>query len=539
MKEKEFSYIDICDSIFRINPVSLYEVEEAIDKLKNKISKCHYGMTNKFVKGIKEEIAPVLMNTINKSIVDSEFPTTLKTAKVIALHKGGSKDDMNNYRPLSIVSPLSKVIETTVCKQINRFLKINKILYKHQYGFRKNMNTQAAIRTCVDMIERNKENKNITAVIAVDLRKAFDSVNIEILLLKLRKIGFSNNAVKWMRSYLLNRRQYVQITKNQQNFKSDEILIKGGVQQGANLGPLLFLLYNNDLRKYIDKKLINSIITSFLLLILFADDILFIISNKNLQKLEEEAFLILNLVNQWCELNEVEINYTKSLFMLVNCNLNTVHNFNILITDREIEEVKTLKYLGVLLDINLNFKSHVENFIKKLNSAIFIMRYMAAFCGNELLLTIYHALFLSHINYCLNTWSNCSDKMIQRVFLLQKKAVRIIFKLKSRATCREVFQENELLTIPAIIILSRVLDFNLKRLELSKVATNYHQYNTRNKETTKAREESAYYQKAAILFDKLPRALKNEANQLTKFKNELKKYLAIKCPYSISEFIEM
>lgn len=531
-----FNYLKKCESTFYLNPVRLSSVERSIDKLKNKVSEASDGLSNKFVKLCKNELAPVLLYFINFLFMSSIFPNCLKNVRVVPLFKKGDKLLLGNYRPLSIISPISKVIENIVAFQIHKYLRINRLLYPYQFGFREKMSTELAILKCQEFLSENKA--NVSAVIAVDLSRAFDAVRHDILRHKLKMLGFSKEALQWIDSYLKHRTQYVEISKGRVISKSQLKEVLFGVPQGSILGPLLFILFINDLVRYLKIKLPRNYIFSLFKIVLYADDVLLIISNKLFEKLEVDAYILLNLLNQWCILNCIDINKMKTQFLLMNLKPNLKFEFNILLDDVFVERVMVLRYLGMELDEKANFQMHVSKVCKKLNSALFIIKHLSKFSDRELLLLVYHTLFISHINYCLACWSDCNLNLIEKVFRIQKRAIRVIFKIEPRESCKETFMINNLLTVPALIILSKVKHFNSARKKLPQLKDR-HSHDTRGKEYYIINQENVGLKLGYEYFKKLPEDIRKTADMSRLFKIGVKNYLIKKCPYKTSQFLEM
>jgi hypothetical protein len=238
--------------------------------------------------------APSIMQIVNASLETGIYPNSLKTAKVIPIFKSGDDKAVNNYRPISLLPTVGKITEKVVAKRLVAFLECSMILNKNQFGFRRGHSPSIAILKTIDDLIRNLDARNFGVGVFLDLQKAFDTVNHDILLDKLYFYGIRGVAHKWFRSYLDQRRQFVVNESTTSHCK----VVQCGIPQGSILGPILFLLYINDMTKC-------SNVFKF---ILFADDTNIFHFDSNPVSLVNAVNSELCLVDQWLRANKLSLN---------------------------------------------------------------------------------------------------------------------------------------------------------------------------------------------------------------------------------------
>ena len=291
-------------------PTTRYEIIDIVSTLKNKKSAGHDEINNFILKGVISSIADPLEYIFNESLLTGQVPEQMKIAKVIPLFKKGDHLDTSNYRPISLLSTLSKILERIIYKRTMNFLKTHNVLTNSQFGFRKNHSTIHALLNFVDKVAHAIDDYSHMIGIFLDFSKAFDTINHKILLYKLSHYGIRGKALEWFRNYLSNRKQYVSL--NQNNSSMEEI--ENGVPQGSLLGPLLFIVYINDFSR-------SSDILSF---ILFADDSNVFFSHKNPDCLIQTVNSELKKVTQWIRANKLSLNIQKTKYMLFSNTLETL-----------------------------------------------------------------------------------------------------------------------------------------------------------------------------------------------------------------------
>ena len=268
---------------------------------------CGYdNISTKLLKQLHEPLLGPLCIIINQSLSTGIFPDKLKIARVFPVYKKGELTMPDNYRSISLLTSISKLFEKVVFNQLYEYFKKYKLFFSSQYGFREGHSTEYASLELIDRIMKDLENKNMSIAIFLDLSKAFDTLDHNILLYKLKYYGVVNTELKWFSSYLKNRSQYVEFN----NTKSNTLNISTCVPQGSILGPLLFLIYVNDI----------NLTTSYFKFIMYADDTTLIstLHNNNKRCQTDQPIINANLdmVTEWLLLNRLSLNVSKTKLML-------------------------------------------------------------------------------------------------------------------------------------------------------------------------------------------------------------------------------
>ena len=397
---------------FIIAHVSEEEIIDLITSLPIKATG-HASIPLKWIKIVADLIAIPLCRIVNLSFSKGVFPELLKTAKVIPSFKAGSADDVNNYRPISLLSIFDKILEKIMHKQLYAFLEEKEVLFKNQFGFRKKCSTGHSLIEITEKIRESIDKGKFGCGIFIDLKKAFDTVNHKILLTKLEHYGIRGNMLKWFESYLTNRKQYVFYNGVSSDVKS----VTCGVPQGSVLGPLLFLLYINDLPN-ISKKL------SFFL---FADDTNIYYQSSDLKELEKTVNEELKKLSLWLNINRLALNVAKTNFVIFRSTQKIAnHNVTLIMNKKALQQKDHVKYLGVLLDEHLNWKYQINQVSLKISRGIGILAKLKPVLKDKLLRSIYFSLVYSYLTYGVHVWGSADDSVKNRISVLQNKAIRIL-----------------------------------------------------------------------------------------------------------------
>ena len=311
-------------------------------------------------------------------------------------------------------------------------------MYKRQFGFRKGHSTYMALVEFTNKISEVFEKGEFLLGIFLDLSKAFDCIDHYILLQKLEHYGIRGNALQWFKSYLGNRTQYTSID----NYKSDELTLQVGVPQGSVLGPLLFLIFVNDLQ-YASSRLYS---------IIFADDTNLFISGKNADLMNREINCEMNKIYNWFIANKLVLNLDKTCYMLFKPKNKEIYDdaIKICIGNHEIKKVNSTKFLGVQIDTNLTWKEHVDDICTKISRTIGVLNRLKETVPRKILLTLYNTMILPYISYCNIIWGNCSSYLLNRIFVLQKRAIRIINNVPPQFNTDSFFQKFKILSVSDI-----------------------------------------------------------------------------------------
>ena len=396
-----------------LSPIVEADIINIVNNFKSKTSNDCDNIDMALVKNIIKFIATPLTHICNLSFSSGIFPDLMKMAKIIPLYKAGGKSQFTNYRPVSLLPQFSKILERLFNNRLNNFIEKNNVISESQYGFRANRSTSSALMDLIEQITDNLDNKQITIGIFIDLKKAFDTVNHQLLIKKLRYYGVRGKANTWLQSYLDNRKQFVYFNDH----CSEANTVKCGVPQGSILGPLLFIIYINDI--------VN--VSDLLKFVLFADDTNLFASGNNIKSLCSMISGELEKLNTWFCVNKLSLNLTKTSFMVFTNK--SISNVSLFMCNTEIERVAVTKFLGVIIDDKLTWKEHIKQLSSKLAKCGSVIFKASSLLDSESLRTLYNSMFLPYISYCAEIWGNTYKSNLQCIIRAQKRIVRIIGKV--------------------------------------------------------------------------------------------------------------
>ena len=500
---------------FAFRSVSPALVRGIVNGMKNSNAKDTYHLSTKFIKRNVSLFVEPLTKLLNLVLETSVFPDSLKTARVMPIHKKGDINDYRNYRPISILPAFSKIFERALYDQIVEHVEAGNLLYKNQFGFRRGRNTSDAVTTFVNLCMEGFEMGEYCVTLFLDLTRAFDCVSHRILLHKLMAIyNFCGNSIKLIESYLTDRTQYVTCGRR----ASGSLPIRRGVPQGSILGPLLFLLFFNDFPNFIEDGIDC---------LLYADDATIIVSGLNRDVVEDRCSIVMEKIREWCLANELCLNESKSVKMLFT--LRTSNFIN----------PEATKFLGVYISApNLRFDEHARHIGAVISRNVFLLRKLKGTMSLDVAKTAYHALVQSHINYAILAWGNSPAS--KYVFKLQRRAVRVLGGLEYREDCRDTFISLAIMTLPSVYILELILYAHANRRDFLACA-DVHSHDTRNKHNIYLQRcrlsltQRAPASMSQTIFNKLPTNLR--VLPVNELKAVIKTHLLRNAFYSIEEFL--
>ena len=316
--------------------------------------------------------------------------------------------------------------------QLNKFLGKHNIIHSHQFGFRKGHSTEHAILQITDQLKSSIDNKQITCGLFIDFSKAFDTVDHTILLNKLKKYGITGTSLLWFRNYLLNRSQYVKIG----SCESKRQTMICGVPQGSTLGPLLFLLYINDIPNCSTK-------LSFRL---FADDTNIFLSCNNYDLLKQTINEELQKVIHYCNINKLSINFSKSNYMIISSSHKNVKDLDI----SNISRKSYVKYLGIYIDEHLTWYRQISHVNQKISKNIGILYKLRHYVNLKTLFSLYYALIYPYLIYGIMSWDNTYKGSLQKIVRKQNQCIRCIFFLSKNENLEPYFKISDILRLESV-----------------------------------------------------------------------------------------
>ena len=512
-----------CINSFSFMGTTPQEVFNTIKKFKNKKSSIN-NIPIVVFKKISHVISPMLSELFNESIVAGVFPDKLKTGRVVPLFKEGDVTNILNYRPISTLTIYSKIFEKLVHKRMVSFISKYNIIKPNQFGFQSNKSTSDAILDFLENIYDSFNNNKHYLSIYLDFSKAFDTIFHDTLLKKIEHMGFRGPIHQWITSYLTNRKQFVTIG----DASSDLLGTKMGVPQGSTLGPLLFILYINDMS--------NSL--SGLKVVHFADDSTLHLSMDKNENIGPRINDELAIINTWLVSNKLYLNIDKTKYMIFSIK-DKPPDITLVIGNSLIERTTVQKFLGVFIDDRLTFAEHANKICAKMSRNIGVMRRLKLFIPRDILKQLFYSFIYSRFTYGIVCYGAAYQNQIQRVKRVINRSLKLVFNtnvLSSELLKREnVLDFDMAYKYFCTIKMYKILCLNNHEslaIKIFSFQTN-HTYETRavyNQDLTLPRFritkcKCSFIYQGIQFWNSIPPDMRNIPVDLNAFKRRLKPYL--------------
>jgi exonuclease III len=513
------------NEMFKFKPIELIKLKKVLDSL-NKNKSTPDCITAEVLLNTEKVSLDKLLIIVNTAIETHEFPDSWKTSTIVPIPKIKNPKEPQDCRPVNLLPLYEKILEIILYEQLVEYIEQKNIICENQSGFRKKFSCETALQLVLSKWRSEANKGNITIAVMLDFKRAFETIDREILVQKLKKYGLENGSVRLMESYLNNRKQKTKLNGH----ISSEILNTLGVPQGSVLGPLLFILYINDICLQLEEVFVN----------LFADDTLISASAKSYEEACVKINRSLLILNIWLRVNKVKLNVSKSKCMLITQSSVTKNKIlenedieYVNIDGENLEFVDEIKYLGVILDSHLKFNQHILLINKKVGKKINYLARVGKYLSPWTKLLIYKSIIAHHFEYCCTILWETNEENIKKLQLLQNKAMRVILRCHKYTSIKDMLHACCLLSIKqklalqVLLLVHKIVNNKCPQYLCNDIKFNkdIHHYNTRGSEDiTLGKQKSKFYQKSMMvsgfkLFNTLPRQTKCITNEI-KFKRE-------------------
>lgn len=512
--------IDPSENRFRFEQIELRDFEQLVKEIKQK--KDFEFVSPKMITDCFEILGKTLCKIINLSLETGKFPESWKQSMVTPIAKIKNAIKCEDFRPVNALPVCEKLLEKVVSKQLEEYFEKNNLLIEQQSGFRQKHSCETALNMVIASWKEEMAARRRIVCVFLDFKRAFETIDREILLVKLESYGVKDRELRWFREFLSNRTQRTKVGKS----VSDALRIDLGVPQGSVLGTLLFSIYIND----INKVLVNCKVA------VFADDTLLYIARDDVGDAETLIQQDLQRLSEWLNANKLKLNVGKTKSILINGDRN--RRLGLQIEGEAIEQVEEFKYLGILLDSKLKFTAHINYISKKIAKKVGFLRRIRRSVSTYTVITIYNTIVKPHFEYCSTVLFMGNEQMFQQLQRQQNKAMRTILKCNRYTPIRTMLQALKWLSVKQRVIMNVLLFiFKIKNNAVPQYLLCYinyirdiQPYTLRNAGDFRlpnflsASTQNSLIFKGFRLYNELPRTLKNERN-VNSFKKKIVTYV--------------
>lgn len=513
-------------SVFKdFQPTSISELRKLISNIKNSSGQ-EDGISSAVLKDAFNVIGNRFLDVINASLQIGKVPKDWKTSVISPIQKIQGSRKCEDFRPINVLPIYEKILELVVKNQLQDYCEKNRIITDAQSGFRESYSCETALLDVCHNWYRAMDKKNKVLVVFLDFKRAFETINTQLLIRKLEKMGITGKVLQWFKDYLSNRYQKVK----HQNGLSSSRMVQHGIPQGSVLGPILFIIFINDIVQYVKNCNIR----------LFADDTMLYIEGSNVNNMMEEINSDLANVHRWLCDNGLKINTNKCKYMLLqnrSTNINNIRNC-IVINGENLTYVEKFKYLGVIIDHRLNFFEHADEIIKKISKKCYFLGRIGKDLSSFTKLLLYKSLIAPHVEYCITLLYGLPKYKVTEIQKIQNRCIRTILKcnrftpIKIMLSTTNLMSINQRVIFKSLLFIHRILKGLTPSLLRNKIPNveRIHAHDTRQRDdiyVNRANNNALFksvFSEGSILYNTLPTDLKRE-NQLGVFKSKLSLYV--------------
>ena len=505
------------DSNFKFNMVTVCDIELIVSKFKNKLGGKKL-LSEGVIKDSMIYTGHFYAQIINNSMIEGIFPSNWKTSVIVPIAKVKNTIKVEEFRPINTLPCDEKILETVIKNQLVIYLEDKKVIINEQSGFRHKHSCESALNLVLASIKDDLNNKCSVISVFVDLKRAFETIDQDILLEKLKAIGVRNREFMWFKSFLTNRKQRTVIG----SAISNEVDVNIGLPQGSVLAPILFNIYINDIKKVLNFSTIK----------LFADDALITISGSDIVDINQKLQQDLDSLFKWLCINKLKINIEKTKYMIISRKTN-IEDIELKINNQIKQKVKSIVYLGIQIDEKLDFNDHIEYTIRKIAKQIGFLKRSCKYLSKKYKIMVYKSIIEPLFIYCPTVFFIMKDSQIAKLQVLQNKAMRFILVKPFDTHIREMLESLNWLNIKQLIyfhtmkFIYKVINGQLPDYLKNLIKYNFeaHNRNLRNNNDfklphfrTESDKNNLFY-KGLKCFNELPNEIKN--NNFVRFKKML------------------